>query len=160
MTNKNYELECTRCGGYGKVASEVDGGICYKCNGVGIIKVTKATYTREQNKTQRAKESSEYWENAIRLVILPASENTFKDKGVIKSLGFKFNNAMGWNIEKMFDNKAQAEEYTKQLGDKARNKGLHGVIATTKENANTMVNSPQDAQRVIKREIEKEVGIR
>lgn len=160
MTNKNYNLECTRCGGYGEVASEVDGGICYKCNGKGIIKVTKAVYTREQNKIQRAKESSEYWDSAIRLTILPATENTFRDKEVIKSLGFKFSNCLGWYIENMFTDKKQAEEYTKQLGNKAREKGLYGVIATHTEKANTMVQSPQEAQQVIKKEIKKKVGIR
>lgn len=160
MTNKNYTIECTRCGGIGKVASEIDGGICYKCNGAGILKVTKSTFTREQNKIQRSQRLAKEWENAITLIILPASENTFKDKEIIKALGFKFNNAMGWHIEKMFDNRKQAEQFTNNLGEQARTKGLHGVIATTKENANTMVNSPQDAQRVIKKEIKKKVGIR
>ena len=63
----NVEAKCDRCSGLGIIVARVengkpipipvDGGVCYKCGGSGIVRKTIRAYTeKEYNTLQRAKE--------------------------------------------------------------------------------------------------------
>ena len=127
---------CDRCGGSGLIAARVenghivpipvDGGICYKCNGSGIIDRWVKAYTEEEyekyeNSQKRAKARREAKAEEVRqeklnkseenrkalleswgydpenpLIWLVCGGSTYEIKDQLKELGCKFNPAFGW----------------------------------------------------------------
>ena len=135
--HKAYIKEkCDRCSGHGIIASRienghivpipVDGGICYKCGGSGIISKLVKAYTekeyaqylraqerarerkkeKEEARLQELKDNSEankketltkWGFNAENpLVWIVTGENSYAIKDKLKELGCKFNPSLGW----------------------------------------------------------------
>lgn len=137
------EEKCDRCGGTGIIASRVengriipipvDGGVCYKCLGVGKIQKWVKAYTEEemnkyissqekakerkakkveqerQEKLDKSKENQEElltkWGYDVEnpLIWLVGGGNTFEIKDQLKEMGCKFNPAFGWYCSHSID---------------------------------------------------------
>lgn len=139
----HIEEKCDRCGGYGIIAARVendhivpipvDGGICYKCNGEGIIRKWVKAYTEEemdkylaaqerakerkaekaeierQEKLNKSKENQEElltkWGYDVEnpLIWLIGGGSTYEIKDQLKEQGCKFNPTFGWYCNHSID---------------------------------------------------------
>ena len=133
------EETCDRCGGHGIIASRVenghivpipvDGGVCYKCGGAGVIRKWVKAYTEEelekyvaaQKRTREKKIQAEELrrqdlinkseENKKSLlsqlgydaedpkVYIVVGENTYAIKDELKAAGARFDRALGWYFQ-------------------------------------------------------------
>ena len=127
--------ECDRCGGLGFIVSRVennqyipipvDGGVCYKCNGSGIIDRWVKAYTEEEyekyeNSQKRAKERRMEKAEAARQEKLNKSEEN--RKALLESWGYDPENPLIWLVGggSTFEIKDQLKEqgckFCKELG--------------------------------------------
>lgn len=148
MTNqKTIKIECEFCGGTGIIErfAHVEDGVCYGCKGKGYNMVTPA----QAEKLQEAKKFD--------MVLLPASTNTYNDKEVIKSLGFKFKGSCGWVKIISVESVEEAKRISGEVGAEAKAKGLHGVFLLDINKLDN-IQSPQHMQQVLRNAIKKELG--
>lgn len=147
---KNVKVECEFCGGRGHILrfAHVENGMCYGCDGKGFVMVTATQAEKLEEERRKA--------NMLDMVLFPASENTYRDKEVIKSLGFKFKSSCGWVMFIEVESEEEGERLAREVGAKAKDKGLHGVILQH-ENVLENIQSAQHAQRVITNTIKKMV---
>lgn len=133
----HIEEKCDRCGGTGMIVARVengkmipipvDGGVCYKCNGAGIVSKWVKAYTEEEmekyltsrerakqkrmEKAEKARQekldnSQKYQEELLAkwgydvenpLIWLVGGGNTYEIKDQLKELGCKYSPAFGWH---------------------------------------------------------------
>lgn len=145
---KNIKVECEFCGGKGQILrfAHVENGICYGCDGKGYNLVTEEQADKLKEERRKA--------NMFDMVLFPASTNTYRDKEIIKSLGFKFKSSCGWVMFIEVESVEEGERLAREVGEKAKNNGLHGVILQH-ENVLENIQSARHAQRVITNTINK-----
>lgn len=139
----HIEEKCDRCGGLGIIVARVennqpipipvDSGICYKCNGEGVIRKWVKAYTEEEmdkylaaqekakekraekaeakkqekldNSEKNQKELLAKWGYDVEnpLIWLIGGGNTYEIKDQLKEQGCKFNPAFGWYSNHPYD---------------------------------------------------------
>lgn len=149
--HKAYIVEkCDRCGGAGVIASRVengkiipipvDGGVCYKCNGSGLVQKWVKAYTekeydryiKSQERTRERKADKEKariaeldakaGENKAALLkkfgfdvenptVYLISGNTFEIKDWIKERGGRYNPALNWYFTENSNQLPEGYEY-------------------------------------------------
>lgn len=121
---KHYEVvkTCPKCQGFGRIGKfmQYHGGVCYDCNGTGLLKWTEKEYTPEYKekldakaKRKRARAEAERdaeWEQTGRTEALSklgfnakgktykVLGNTFPIKDALKDAGARFNRLLGWHF--------------------------------------------------------------
>ena len=106
--NSNVKVLCGKCGGSGRLScyAHVDGGICFKCEGVGhFTKSLKLRDLEEAEKLQskylakkeqekqnkRAEQMQEFLEQYSRLTdMYVVYKNSYQHKDYLKAIGYKF----------------------------------------------------------------------
>lgn len=150
MTNqKNVKVTCEWCEGRGVIQNfaHVEGGMCFACRGKGYNLRTEEDVNREAEQSKKFK-----------MVLLPASYNTYDDKEIIKSLGFKFKSPYGWIKIIEVESIEEAEKVSGEVGAEAKAKGLHGVFLMDFDNLDD-IQSPQHMQKILTANIKKGIGI-
>lgn len=152
MTNqKTIKIACEFCGGTGYIErfAHVEDGVCYGCKGKGYNMITPAQAEKLEEERQQA--------NKFEMVIVPASYNTYNDKEVIKSLGFKFNPSYGWIMVIDVETMEEAKEKHAEVGAEARAKGLHGTFMMNSAQIES-IESPRHMQQVLKINLDRTLG--
>ncbi|XWX29989.1 hypothetical protein KQUDLBSD_CDS0158 [Staphylococcus phage PG-2021_40] len=149
---KKIKVECEFCGGKGFIErfTHVEDGVCYGCKGKGYHLITEEQAKRVEEERQGA--------SKFKMVLLPASYNTYDDREIIKSLGFKFKSPYGWIKIIEVESVEEAERVSGEVGAKAKDKGLHGVFLMDFDNLDD-IQSPQHMQKILTAHIKKGIGI-
>lgn len=148
---KKIKVECEFCGGKGFIErfAHVEDGVCYGCKGKGYHLITEEQAKRVEEERQQA--------NKFEMVIVPASYNTYDDKDIIKELGFKFNRSYGWIMVIDVETIEEAKEKHKEIGAKARAKGLRGTFMMNNAQIES-IESPRHMQQVLRKNLDRVLG--
>lgn len=141
---KMVEAKCLKCGGNGSYAGleHIENGVCFKCNGKGTVEITEQAYKARLRKLEESRKKAQ----GFMAFYLPATHNTYQDKAIIKSLGFKFDDLYGWHILKSVVDKEEATDFAIELGNEAREKGLLGVIGASAKTIEGEAETPKEMQ--------------
>lgn len=141
---KQFKAVCPKCGGQGTFGNykHIDNGICYRCKGTGEVLVSEKTYKKQQEQLSKGPN--------VRIMIIPSSRSTYKDKAAIKELGFKFDREYGWIIWKWCDElDEQVKSELAALGNAARAKGMDGIFTSDQAAFADLAQTPQEMQQLI-----------
>lgn len=113
--------KCIKCCGTGKIAEflHIQDGMCFDCNGSGIIETIRKEYTEEYKKKMevrkiaKMKKREQEWRDKVHsenqkffqkegfnsegTTYIVTSSNSYEVKEMLKEEGYKYNGILGWH---------------------------------------------------------------